>query len=146
MGVGLGSVCAVCARPIKAGRTHHGACMSPAQRWADDKHRRTRARVPDYALTAEHLLAQLETQEHRCAYCDVLMSLRGQKGGYKLGSRAATLDRIDNTGGYTTDNVVVCCMACNVAKGSFTAAQLLAMAERIHYWRERLAPAAPGAH
>jgi 5-methylcytosine-specific restriction endonuclease McrA len=41
------------------------------------------------------------------------------------------LDRVDNSRGYTVDNVVTCCATCNRAKGTMTAGEFLAWAEQL---------------
>ena len=38
--------------------------------------------------------------------------------GHGLSRATVTLDRIDNDGGYTRDNVVFCCLSTNAKKGN----------------------------
>jgi hypothetical protein len=46
--------------------------------------------------------------QSRCHYCDGVLNETG-----------SGLDRVDNTKGYSVDNVVPCCKNCNVMKNSF---------------------------
>lgn len=42
------------------------------------------------------------------------------------------IDRIDNTKGYTKDNIVACCKHCNYAKRSMTTKEFLSFVKRIY--------------
>lgn len=56
--------------------------------------------------------------ERNCVYCGVVPS------GIQTSGRSTTIyngiDRVNNTRGYTLDNVVSCCKTCNYAKKSLT--------------------------
>jgi len=45
------------------------------------------------------------------------------------------LDRVDNAGGYTLDNVVPCCKICNFAKGTMTQGKFLSWLDRLVKYR-----------
>lgn len=69
-----------------------------------------------------NLLCTLTLDEYKsliepnaCTYCE-----------FPLNETGASLDRIDNSKGYTHDNVVACCWKCNSARGdNFTHAQMV---------------------
>lgn len=56
-----------------------------------------------------------------------------QKDCYYCGSPIKTigLDRIDNLGGYTIENVVSCCEICNVAKSTLGANEYIVHCQRV---------------
>lgn len=62
----------------------------------------------------------VELTSQDCHYCGAepqprpLCQTERYNGAYVLNG----LDRIDNTQGYTTDNVLTCCRQCNWAKGT----------------------------
>lgn len=71
----------------------------------------------EYNLTEEQFR---KLTQKSCHYCGTLPSnVSNQKrcnGAYSYNG----LDRIDNTKGYTIDNVVPCCRMCNIAKNNNT--------------------------
>lgn len=71
----------------------------------------------EYNLTEEQF-AKLTEQD--CYYCGAkpknIINDPGKNGAYIYNG----LDRINNTKGYTIDNVVSCCKICNRAKGTLT--------------------------
>jgi 5-methylcytosine-specific restriction endonuclease McrA len=49
------------------------------------------------------------------------------------------LDRVDSSGGYTSDNVVPCCKACNFAKNTMTVGEFADWVRRIYeFWASRV--------
>lgn len=52
------------------------------------------------------------------------------------------LDRLDNTKGYTKDNVAPCCTVCNSAKGTLTVTEFSEWVERIYETRKEWGNAA----
>lgn len=69
-----------------------------------------------FNLTIEEF-DQIATQS--CYYCGVEASPIRYRTVVVNGEYAYNgLDRVDNSGGYTTDNVVSCCARCNIAKGT----------------------------
>jgi len=91
----------------------------------------------EWALT-EKQVKELTSQP--CFYCGVppRQRCRGRRvnGEYLYNG----LDRVDNTRGYTVDNVVPCCKRCNVAKNNMTQQEFYTWIDRI-YNRRRAAPA-----
>lgn len=55
-----------------------------------------------------------------CDYCGSAPSTRCIRKNYYGTSIGNGLDRVDNNLGYTTENVVPCCILCNKAKGSIS--------------------------
>jgi hypothetical protein len=72
-----------------------------------------------------------------CFYCGSLPS--------NLCSRSRTLppepynglDRVDNTKGYTVDNVVPCCAHCNRAKNNYTQEEFYDHIAKIYFWNSK---------
>jgi hypothetical protein len=66
-----------------------------------------------------------------CSYCGDPPS-NEQKSGYKNGDFIYVgLDRVDNSLGYTKDNVVPCCTLCNKGKREMSKENFLAWVKRI---------------
>ena len=55
----------------------------------------------------------------QCVYCGAF-PCRKVRGRGKTRGYAHGLDRIDNSRGYTEDNIVACCYTCNRAKGTLS--------------------------
>lgn len=80
---------------------------------------------------------ELTTEEFRevtskpCKYCRIESSLKEVTGS---GSEYIYngIDRVDNTKGYITGNVVPCCKTCNRAKDTMTLEEFYAWVERVH--------------
>tara|TARA_B110000967_G_scaffold209686_1_gene267071 strand:- start:2399 stop:2917 length:519 start_codon:yes stop_codon:yes gene_type:complete len=66
-------------------------------------------------ITIEQIYEKLMLSKLYCYYCK-----EGCLFLYKdvLAKRQWTLDRIDNNFGHNDDNVVICCLECNVKRGS----------------------------
>lgn len=67
-----------------------------------------------------------------CYYCGIppfQYTERKDTNGYYLYNG---LDRVDNGGGYSKDNVVSCCFVCNRAKHSLTQAEFLEWLRRVY--------------
>ena len=66
-----------------------------------------------------------------CHYCGAppgnSYSLYGGTGDYEYSG----IDRIDNSRGYVSDNVVPCCRVCNVAKGTMRTTEFLGWIRRV---------------
>lgn len=80
----------------------------------DDLKRRAQKRNYVWDLTKEQVK---EIILKPCFYCGVKYSNNfGDKHGFNGGIKYNGLDRIDNSKGYTLENVVPCCKACNISK------------------------------
>lgn len=72
----------------------------------------------EFALTEEWLIAELE----RCDYCCALTGIRFQADGIdgkRCNPYAPSIDRIDNSRGYTSDNVRLVLTSVNLALSDF---------------------------
>lgn len=65
----------------------------------------------NFYLTEEQFY---EISQKNCYYCGIIPSQKN--GGFTYNG----IDRIDNTKGYSIDNIVPCCGICNRAKGNLT--------------------------
>ena len=89
---------------------------------------RTRARNShwDFNLTKDFLLGLWGKQEGRCYYSEVALTFDGNRA-----VTALSIDRIDSTRGYTTDNVVLCCRLVNEMKSNQTIEDFVERCRRI---------------
>ena len=88
----------------------------------------------EYGLTFEELQALIYSP---CVYCKATgTSLQKPKISRLSKSRSAVpyngIDRVDNTRGYTSGNVVTCCKTCNVAKNNQTHENFLKWVECVY--------------
>ena len=69
----------------------------------------------DKLISLEQVIERLMESKLRCFYCHDNCELL-----YKnvLSKKQWTLDRLDNSLGHNHDNVVVCCLECNVKRGN----------------------------
>ena len=67
----------------------------------------------DGLISYEELLEKLVLSKLKCYYCrkDVLLLYENNRE-----QKQWTLDRLDNSQGHTKDNVVVCCLKCNLER------------------------------
>lgn len=70
----------------------------------------------EFSLTIEETISLLQKN---CFYCNK-MPLNTFISGRKITILYNGIDRVDNTKGYTLENVVTCCSQCNTAKLNFT--------------------------
>lgn len=82
-----------------------------------------------FDISLEHFV---ELTQQNCRYCGVVPSniarvINGDNFEYN------GLDRIDNTKGYTLDNVVPCCLHCNQAKSNLTKKEFLEHVIKIYH-------------
>jgi len=73
-------------------------------KWAAIKHKASKFNVPLTLTLEECKILWLKP----CEYC-----------GKEINSTGVSLDRLDNSGGYTKDNVVPCCGPCNKIKNIY---------------------------
>lgn len=69
----------------------------------------------DYFIDFDSMVMKLVASKLKCHYCERdCLFLYNETGDNKQW----TLDRIDNNLGHTDANTVICCLKCNVARGS----------------------------
>lgn len=72
------------------------------------------------------------TSSQKCFYCNVepyqIMKNKNLNGDYVYNG----IDRVDNSKGYTLDNIVPCCGLCNRAKSSMKKEEFLSWIERVY--------------
>jgi hypothetical protein len=68
----------------------------------------------------------------KCSYCGALPNIKRSYRGISILYNG--LDRIDNSRGYTEDNVTPCCFSCNHAKNTVTRDEYLSLSNKIYNW------------
>lgn len=90
--------------------------------------RHAKDRNIEFFLSAEEFAVAIRKP---CHYCGVVggntIVTRHCRGGFKYNG----VDRVNSLLPYTTSNIVPCCGTCNIAKGSLSATEFIAMAIRI---------------
>ena len=66
-------------------------------------------------ISLEELIEKLLCSKLKCFYCKCGCELIYEN---ILSKRQWTLDRIENDAGHNTDNVVICCLECNLKRGT----------------------------
>ena len=90
-------------------------------------------RTHEFTITFEEFLALVNTG--RCHYCHAILAWQKHGGAGATRHCAHHMDRKDNHGGYTMQNVVACCTRCNFAKGDrYTYEEWVGMTQ---YFRNR---------
>jgi 5-methylcytosine-specific restriction endonuclease McrA len=69
----------------------------------------------NWFISLDYVIERLVSSKLKCYYCNDICQLL-----YKdcLAKNQWTLDRIDNSMGHNTNNVVICCLECNVKRGN----------------------------
>lgn len=67
-----------------------------------------------------------------CHYCEAPPSNRAYPKRYYGGCLYTGIDRVNNNGGYTVDNIVPCCRRCNLAKRDSTLEEFSEWIIRVH--------------
>jgi len=80
----------------------------------------------EFSLSKESFRNMI-TQE--CSYCGILPTKKRRKNNSMIVWNG--IDRIDNTKGYISNNIVTCCQTCNTAKSTMTVKEFLEWAKRI---------------
>ena len=78
----------------------------------------------EMSISPERLI---EICHQNCYYCGTAPIYSKGYGVYMTG-----VDRVDNTKGYTDENVVPCCKTCNIMKGTMTKDDFIAHINNIH--------------
>jgi 5-methylcytosine-specific restriction endonuclease McrA len=66
-------------------------------------------------ISLEELIEKLLCSKLKCFYCKTACELIYEN---ILSKRQWTLDRIENDAGHNADNVVICCLECNLKRGT----------------------------
>lgn len=86
--------------------------------------RRSKRDGRECSVTAEYVQGLWEADKH-CGYCGVQLEI----GKGEWSNISPSLDRIDPSGGYTPQNVIICCWRCNNLKRDATADEIEALAQ-----------------
>lgn len=87
-----------------------------------------------FELSAEHFF---ELTQQPCSYCGTeLSNTHTEHTSYGI-FRYNGIDRVDNSVGYVTGNVVPCCNICNLLKRDLSVGQFLAQIEKIRAFQEK---------
>lgn len=91
-------------------------------------HQGAKARGYEVSLTPEQIVGLMSQP---CRYCGTMNSNLSSHPEYHGTFAYNGIDRVDNSLGYTIDNVVPCCKHCNIAKRDRTTDQFLAWIARV---------------
>ena len=105
--------------------------------------KRKRKRNPEILISEEEFLIWLRKSDRQCHYCGLKekeihkFKIKSQIG---LGVESLGIDRIDNSGDYTLDNIALCCLICNKIKSNFFSEnEMKSIGTEInHIWNKRL--------
>lgn len=82
----------------------------------------------DFNLTFEYIKELWNKQEGKCALSGIQMTFQLQEGRTPTN---VSIDKIDRTKGYTTDNIQLVCMACNQMKSDLSEGELYYFCQQI---------------
>jgi hypothetical protein len=108
---------------LKARKPRKSIYGTHRERWIALAINTTRYRSPLCDLTVQYMLDLWTQQEGRCYYSN--LPLREPVYGTGRHPDAASIDRIDPTGGYVQRNVVWATWACNAAKNNLSIAEFV---------------------
>jgi 5-methylcytosine-specific restriction endonuclease McrA len=111
---------------------------------ANAAHIRRTGAAPGIGFSLAQFAQWFSAQERRCAYCHIPeeyiehLELRTQMG---MPLQRLGVDRLEGELGYETENIVLCCFACNKSRSNtFTATEMENIADGIsRAWTARLA-------
>ena len=83
----------------------------------------------EYKLTEKQFK---EITQQPCYYCGIIPSNKRDIEGYNGAYIYSGIDRVDNTKGYITGNVVPCCYQCNLSKGKLTLEEFKNWIKRVY--------------
>ena len=101
--------------------------LSPARRYWQYRHSAER-RAIDWQLTKEQVYVLFAGN---CHYCDTPPNTRYNRAGCVQTFVYNGIDRVDNSKGYTIDNVVSCCKHCNFAKSEMSVDEFKEWIQRV---------------
>lgn len=76
---------------------------------------RNQINVLDQLISLDQVIELMVNSKLKCVYCKESCELLYK---HVLSKKQWTLDRIDNNVGHTYENVVICCLECNIQRGS----------------------------
>ncbi len=117
-------VCAECNKRYCKARYSKGFTQRLSALARTARQRAVEKGIP-YNIDVDYLLTLYKTQEGRCAYSGIMLSLEVNS------DVAVTIDQINPSQGYTTGNVVLACRLVNNMKNSMNKEQFLTMCERV---------------
>jgi len=106
-----------CLRRERGGRPKLNYGIANMRRVIEIYKRHAKKRGNEWNLTEEQFRALTQKD---CYYCGGKPNNRRNARGYNGEYIYNGIDRIDNTKGYTIDNVISCCKVCNRAKNNLT--------------------------
>jgi hypothetical protein len=84
-----------------------------------------------HAITSNFIIKLIESQNFRCAVSAIEFTPSRLPGAAKRQPFAPSIDRIDNSRGYESDNVRLVCLIVNLARSNFDDVALVTMAGAI---------------
>ncbi len=132
-----GNVTVVSGNNLRQGVTKSCGCLktlpfgvSAMRGLASNYRRRAKEKGHVWSLTEDEFVKLTSLP---CFYCGILPSqvhrCKNCNGNYIYNG----IDRVDNSKGYTFDNVVSCCGVCNCAKHTMTTSEFREWAERLYH-------------
>lgn len=109
----LNSVCSSCGAG-KRGARHTGHHRGISVSYFEAKKKDAKARGYEFEITIDDVADLLENQEFTCALTGLPIALDKSTGS------TGSLDRIENTSGYTKNNIQLVICEINMLRGSFT--------------------------
>lgn len=91
---------------------------------------RKRAKVKGWVcnISPEDIFKRVQEADGNCSYCGSDLDFFA---GYKGRQRSASVDRLNSTVGYTSENIIICCYRCNAVKNDATPDELRKLADAI---------------
>ena len=130
--IGLYSCCKLCKAAARSRRYHERRQEDPVALWTVNalnwSRDRARKRKVSHTLTHEDLRDFLESQGHRCIYCDVAFDFQGTRANKRC---SPSIDCLNPKGAYAPKNTVLCCHRCNALKSDATSTELRRIADRL---------------
>jgi len=95
--------------------------------------KRAKRKNIEFDITKEFIIELIRKQNNKCHYTGWELNWDKKYLGKKrtCPPDRASIDRLDNTKGYTKDNVVICCDIANRAKSSYTLLDFISMCESV---------------
>ena len=101
--------------------------VDPSKRDFDAYRHSAQKRNLDFQLSVDFFCNMIKLPCHYCGDNTGILKFPGTYREY----RANGIDRVDNSIGYTPDNVVPCCRMCNIAKNNYTVDKFLDWAKNL---------------